>query len=184
MESLNKWFVVYTKPKRERKVSKLLNSKKVENYYPVNRIVHNWPEKRKICYEPLFASFIFVHVSKEELSKVIMTDGVISYVYWLNEPAEIGNSEIFALRSFVNDHWNIKLKRVDINVNKDESITNNSYKTTEKSIMNIYYNNVTIVLPSLGYSLTAPIHKTQIEKVQNIQEESYHLGMRSAINYF
>ena len=56
------WFVVYTKPHIERKVSEILTRKKIENYFPLNRIVGDWNVNKKIIDEPLFVGLVVMTI--------------------------------------------------------------------------------------------------------------------------
>jgi transcription antitermination factor NusG len=49
--------------------------------------------------EPLFKSYVFVHVSEAEQSRVRMTNGVLNYVYWNGKPAIIKDAEIDTIRN-------------------------------------------------------------------------------------
>ena len=42
------WYAVYTRPGVEKKVCEILTRKKIENYFPLNRIVGDWNLNKKI----------------------------------------------------------------------------------------------------------------------------------------
>src|SRR5258706_5427248 len=92
------WYALYTRPRWEKKVADLLEKKKVEVYCPLNKVKRQWADRKKIVYEPLFASYVFVYVSEREELNIKQTDGVINFVYWLNKPAVIRNEEIDTIR--------------------------------------------------------------------------------------
>ena len=65
------WYAVHTKPHCEKKVAALLSKRKIENYYPVNKIViSSTSNKKKYVYEPLLSCFVFVHITEKEIDTV------------------------------------------------------------------------------------------------------------------
>ena len=75
-----KWYAVYTKPKWEKKVAHLLLKKEIENYCPVKTSIKQWADRKKAIVEPLFPSYVFVRISKQEYVRVLETEGVVSYI--------------------------------------------------------------------------------------------------------
>src|SRR5262245_30753622 len=108
------WFAVYTKPRCEKRVHQLLISRGVESYCPLNMVKKQWSDRVKIVEEPLFKSYVFVHISREEQLKVRMTNGVINFVYWLGKPAVIQRHEIDTIRRFLNEYEDIIVQPLEI----------------------------------------------------------------------
>ncbi|MEO7049924.1 MAG: transcription termination/antitermination NusG family protein, partial [Ferruginibacter sp.] len=88
------WYAVYTKSRCEKKVASLLAKKKVEHYCPLNRVVKQWSDRRKLVFEPLFTSYVFVKATDAEMATIRQTNDVINFVYWLGRPAVIKDTEI------------------------------------------------------------------------------------------
>src|SRR5262245_7538924 len=112
-----KWFALYTRARSEKKVSEILTRKKIENYCPINKVVKQWSDRKKIVYEPLFASYVFVRISESDITFLKRTQGVINFVYWLGKPAVIRDSEIESIKDFLSGHMNVKLERAPISIN-------------------------------------------------------------------
>src|SRR4029077_16112 len=96
-----KWFAVYTRPRWEKKVAEILTRKKVENYCPLNKVLRQWSDRKKIVHEPLFTSYVFVRVSESEIMSLKRINGVTNLVYWLGKPAIIRDSEIETIKMFL-----------------------------------------------------------------------------------
>jgi transcription antitermination factor NusG len=110
MNKEKKWYVVSTRPGWEKKVAKVLSQKNVENYCPLNQITR-WANERKIIFEPLFASCVFVRLHDEEHLAVKRIKGIVNFLYWLSEPALIPDEEIQTIRFFVAGHRCIHLEK-------------------------------------------------------------------------
>src|ERR1700712_2216779 len=111
-----KWYVVYTRPRWEKKVADLLSRKKIEYYCPLNKVQKQWSDRKKIVSEPLFTSYVFVHIDETEQLPVRITDGVINFVYWLGKPAVIKEDEILAIKDFLDNHKEVQLEKKKINL--------------------------------------------------------------------
>ena len=64
MNDEKKWYVIYTRPRWEKKVASLLQAKAIEHYCPLNRVMKQWSDRKKIVLEPLFKGYIFVKVKE------------------------------------------------------------------------------------------------------------------------
>lgn len=101
MESSKKWFALYTKPRWEKKVSAVLDLKGVECWCPLKKTVKQWSDRKKIVEEPLFTSYVFVRIKENEKSAVLMTDGILNFVYHVGKPAIIRDQEIDTIKKFL-----------------------------------------------------------------------------------
>ena len=165
MNQEKQWLAVYTRPRWEKKVIRLLSNRNIENYCPLNREVCKWADRKKIVYKPLISSYVFVYASESEYVSIKETDGILNLVYWLGKPAIIKASEIESLKTFLNDYSTVSLEKINVNVNDDVKIIHGPLVLMEGKVVAVEYNYVKITLPSLGYSLQAQVHKSHIEKL-------------------
>jgi len=168
MNENKKWHAVYTRPRCEKKVSEILTRKKVENYCPINKVVRQWSDRKKIVHEPLFSSYVFVRVSEEEITALKDTHGIINVVYWLGKPAVIRDHEIETIQRFVCEHVNVKLEKTPIAVNDKVRILGGPLMELEGHILAIKNKSVKVVLPSLGYMMFAEVETANVEVMQHI----------------
>jgi len=161
-----RWFAVYTKPRWEKKVADLLVKDNVTTYCPLNRVIKQWSDRKKLVYEPLFTCYVFVQVGNSEMTKVKSINGIINFVSWLGKPAVIKEEEIEIIRQFLNEHTNVQLEKAKVNVNDIVRITNGALVQSEGSVVSVFGKKVKIYLPSLGYTMVAEIEKTKLEVVK------------------
>lgn len=166
------WYAVYTKPRWEKKVAELLSRKKIDNYCPLNKVERQWHDRRKIIEEPLFTSYVFVHIPKEQQTEVRKTDGIINFVYWLGKPAVIRPNEIEAIRDFLEDHRNVRLEKTKVSLNDAVRVMRGPLIGQEGSVMEVYHQKAKIFLPSLGYCLVADLGRDHIEIIKKVKEPS------------
>lgn len=96
-----KWYAVYTRPRWEKKVDGVLIKKNLESWCPLQKVERQWSDRKKIIEDPLFKSYVFVHITPEERVKVLQTDGVLNFVYYEGKPAVIRKEEIELIRSYL-----------------------------------------------------------------------------------
>ena len=99
--TVKQWHVIYTKSKWEKKVDQLLTDKGFESWCPVQKQERIWSDRKKIIYAPLFRSYVFVKVSKEDYTKVLSTIGVVNFLYFEKKPAIIRDNEIDEIKKYL-----------------------------------------------------------------------------------
>ena len=95
------WYVVYTKPKWEKKVAERLQSIGVVTYCPLIAKTSQWSDRKKTLNVPLFNSYIFVQLEEKDRNKVFEVAGVVRYLFWLGKPAMVKNSEIETIQNWL-----------------------------------------------------------------------------------
>ena len=110
------WYAVYVNSRHEKKVSGLFDMQHIENYLPVQKVMKQWSDRKKIVEEPLFRSYVFVCVHEDEKLKVRETKGVLNFVYWLGQPAVIRDEEIAIIRRFLGEYENIEVHHMLLNL--------------------------------------------------------------------
>ncbi|MFM8950385.1 MAG: UpxY family transcription antiterminator [Bacteroidota bacterium] len=110
--SSGNWYVLYTKPRWEKKVDEHLKARGFESYCPINKVERRWSDRRKIVHEPLFKSYVFVRVSAENLWGPAEILGVLNYVYWLKKPAIVRSHEIDTIKRFLKEYESVQLESI------------------------------------------------------------------------
>jgi transcription antitermination factor NusG len=103
MSNSKRWFAAYTKPRWEKKVSGVLERKGVECWCPLKKTEKQWSDRKKVVEEPLFTSYVFVRINETEKSVVLMTDGILNFVYYIGKPAIIRDEEIDIIKKFLSE---------------------------------------------------------------------------------
>lgn len=103
MELEKKWYALYTKPRWEKKIDSVLIRKGIESWCPLQKVERQWSDRKKIIEDPLFKSYVFVRIDDKERAKVLMTDGVLNFVYYLGKPAVIKNEEIEIIKRYLSE---------------------------------------------------------------------------------
>ncbi len=95
------WQVVYTWTRHEKNVAQHLAARQVEHFLPIYRATRNWNGRRANVELPIFPSYIFVRVARQEHLRVLQVPGVVHLVTFRGAPAELPNADIQAMRAAV-----------------------------------------------------------------------------------
>jgi transcriptional antiterminator RfaH len=77
-----KWYPVYTHPKAEKKAHQALINKGIETYLPLRRQLKQWSDRKKWIDEPFIKSYLFVRITQQEQTEVLMTKGITRFIYF------------------------------------------------------------------------------------------------------
>ena len=159
------WYAVYTRPRWEKKVADLLTRKKIENYCPLNKVKKQWADRKKIVYEPLFTSYVFVYISNQELIPTKETEGIVNFLYWQGKPAVIKQEEIDVIKQFLNEHEAVSIERADINPNDQIQIIHGPLMMREGKVVEVRSKTVKVMIPSIGFNLVAEVEIANVSKL-------------------
>lgn len=94
------WFVIYTKPRHEKKVAQYLKHLNFEYFLPTITRLKVLPKKKKHVTSPLFPSYIFVKPnSVQRYIESMQLPGVLYYVKTGNQIAKVSEATIAKLQN-------------------------------------------------------------------------------------
>jgi transcription antitermination factor NusG len=166
MKPTHVWYAVYTRPRWEKKVATLLTQKRIQNYCPLNKVVKQWHDRKKVIHEPLFTSYVFVCLTQAEMVEVKKTEGVLNFVYWLGKPAVIRDEEIATIKQFLECHSEVKLDKRQIKVEDHVQIVHGPLLQKEGRVLEVHQKTIKVLLPTLGYALVAQVSLEHVELIK------------------
>lgn len=156
------WKAVYTKPRNEKKVASRLTECGFEVYCPLRKTLKQWSDRKKWVEEPLFSSYVFVRVSEEDRSKVLMDPGVVAFLFWLGKPATVREEEIQAIRDFIERHPSAKAVALSVEKGQRVAIKRGPMKNHEGVVRRSEKGRVIIEIDSMGMELIADVSKEDL----------------------
>lgn len=158
------WYAVYTKPRWEKKVASLLSEKGIENYCPLNKVIKQWSDRRKLILEPVFKSYVFVKVADEKKWDLKKINGILNFVYWLGKPAVIKDEEILTIRMFLNEFSDVQIEQeTQLKVNSKVRIRQGVMMNYQGLLIELTGNRAKVRIDSMGISLYAQFDKKNLE---------------------
>lgn len=174
MKATPVWYAVYTKPRWEKKVAAILTRKGIENYCPLNKVLKQWHDRKKMVEEPLFTSYVFVCISPSAVAEVKKTDGVLNFVYWLGKPAVIRQEEILSIKSFLGHYKQVSLEKTSIRTDDRVQIIHGPLLHHEGTVVEVHRKTIKVLLPTLGYALTAQVEKEHVVVLEHLEQAVQH----------
>ena len=163
MQEQKRWYAVYTKPRWEKKVHARLMERGIESYCPLNKVRKQWSDRVKLVEEPLFKSYVFVHVPETEQTRVRMVDGILNYVYWQGKPAVVRDREIDDIRRFLDEYETVRLESLELQPDDKVLIRAGVLMDKEATVRRVLHQTAEVVIESLGYKLVAQIEKSKLQ---------------------
>ncbi|NML39917.1 UpxY family transcription antiterminator [Chitinophaga sp. G-6-1-13] len=112
--SVNGWYVVYTKPRHEKKVAAFLSTLNIVNFLPTARILRVWKDRKKYIDAPLFPSYLFIYLEDlETYYKVLSLEAVLYYVKTGKEVVKVKEDVIHSIRLITQQPNNIDIEVSD-----------------------------------------------------------------------
>ncbi|HZX59406.1 MAG TPA: UpxY family transcription antiterminator [Mucilaginibacter sp.] len=93
-----KWYPVYTHSRAEKKACLALANKGIETYLPVRRQLKLWSDRKKWVDEPFIKSYLFVHITEQDQTEVLMTKGVARFIYFGGKVASMPERQVDDLK--------------------------------------------------------------------------------------
>ena len=109
-----KWFVIYTKPRTEIKVSQRLSVLGIENYTPTRMEIRQWSDRKKKIALALLPSMVLVNLNEKEVNKVFEVAGVVRYLFENQKRAEVSNEEVFAMKYYLDNSYHSNKKELAV----------------------------------------------------------------------
>ncbi|MFN8246749.1 MAG: UpxY family transcription antiterminator [Ferruginibacter sp.] len=163
------WYILYTKPGQEKKVSTQLSKKGYESFCPLNYPCSNTADRKRFNGEPLFPRFVFVYLAESQILTIRNFTGVIQLVHWLSKPAIIKDDEIRVIREFTRIHNNIDISKSFVDSQEDCMVTTVPFMQGDKHSIAPRKAIIKVFLPSLGFTMTAQAEQEEISHMPLIK---------------
>ena len=147
-----KWFVVYTKPQQELKVSQELTSMGITNYCPTITLVKQYSDRKKKVNKPLIPSYVMVNLKENQREKVFSCNGIIRYLFFLGKPAVVAAYEIDLMQDYLNGIY-VDFNLATLRIGDIHTITDGPFSGILGEVVQTDKTKVKLELTSLGMSI-------------------------------
>lgn len=144
------WYVVYTKPKWEKKVAEKLNQIGIECYCPLIVQMKQWSDRKKKVEVPLFNSYVFVQLPEMDRNTVFKVPGVVRYLFWLGKPAIVRDEEIKVIKTNLNAPNVSDISVTSIQVGDRIKLDSGAFSNQDAIVQEISKTHYILILESLG----------------------------------
>jgi len=161
--SNKQWYVVYTKPRGEKKAELRLQEQGIETFLPLQETLRQWSDRKKKVQVPLFTSYLFVHINlKYDHLPVLQTYGVVRFVYHLGKPAVVRDEEIAAVRYMLENYT--ELEAESLQPGQEVEVKSGTFAGQQGIIQEMKNGYLLLELESIGQRLKAKIPIDRVKK--------------------
>lgn len=161
-----KWFVIITKPRAEKKVGKSLDKMGITNYVPVQKQLRQWHDRKKWVEVPVFNSYVFVRIPEKERKEVFQIKSILKYLTFGGEPASLRPQEIERIKTLCGYTGEIILHSNNFAVGEKVQVTVGPFIGFIGTLVSIESKDkLSIEFPQLHCSALVEIDKKHCEKV-------------------
>lgn len=143
----------------------MLDAKGVEHYCPLNKVIKQWSDRKKVVLEPLFKSYVFVKVDEAKKWDLLKIAGVLNYVTWLGKPAKIKETEIDTIRRFLKEFKTVEVVNDMLEVNARVKVKQGALMDYQGILMHISGNKASVRIESMGLQLITLVDKKNLELI-------------------
>jgi len=165
MKESTLWYVIYTRPRWEKKIAQLLEEKGIVHYCPLNRIEKQWSDRKKVVFEPLFKGYIFIKIEETQKWDIKMINGIINYVYWLGKPAKVKDEEIDKIKMFLQEFDDVEVIDNKIDVNSTVIINQGVLMSYKGIVVDVLGNKARVQIDSMGIRISAIFKKANLTQL-------------------
>ena len=151
------WYVLYVKPKQEKKVAQNLKNIGVEVFCPMITEIRQWSDRKKKVELPLFKSYVFVRIPHTDRQMVFDVPGIVRYLFWLGKPAVVRDEEIETIRQWLQDDRIDTLELSRLVPGKEIKIKKGPLKNQKVVVKEVGSKRLSMILKQLGIVVTAKI---------------------------
>ncbi|MCV9927409.1 UpxY family transcription antiterminator [Flavobacterium sp. LS1R49] len=144
------WYVVYTKPKWEKKVADQLSKIGITCYCPLIIQVRQWSDRKKKVEVPLFNSYVFVQLQDLDRNLVFQISGVIRYLFWLGKPAIVRDEEINVIKKSLDSPAISEVLVTSFKIGDKIKLDSGAFSNQDAVVQEISNTHYILVLESLG----------------------------------
>jgi len=144
------WYVVYTKPKWEKKVAEKLTQIGIECYCPLTTQVKQWSDRKKKVEMPLFNSYVFIQIEDADRNSVFEVAGVVRYLFWLGKPAVVRDEEINVIKNSLKASNIADISVSQIQVGDKIKLETGVFSNQNAIVQEVSKTHYILVLESLG----------------------------------
>jgi transcriptional antiterminator RfaH len=160
------WYVLYTKPRHEKKVTERLTGAGYTVYCPLQKVVRKWSDRAKVVEESLFKGCVFIQIEDQKRDEVFTYPGTMRYLFWLRRPAIVREEEIATIQKWMGHYDHERLKVNDISPGAYVRITSGKFMNEEGVLLDASQSKALVQLKEMGIQLSLDLTQNELQALQ------------------
>ena len=156
------WYVLYTKPRNEKKVAERLSAAGYNVYCPLHKVKRQWSDRIKVVEEPLFKGYVFIQVEDKRRDEVFNYPGAVRYLFWLRCPAIVREEEIHTIQKWLGEYDHEDIDISDIKLGDYVRITSGQFSGEQAVLLDRSNHRAIVQLKELGIQLSLSLSNNDL----------------------
>lgn len=164
-----KWHAIYVNSRAEKKVAELLMLKDIDVYVPLQKVMKQWSDRKKMVEVPLLNGYVFVNIHKGQNDRVLQTRGVVSFVRNNGVIGVIRHEEIERLKQLIELGYQLETNSITTHYKEGDKIkiTSGPLKNIEGFVIDSKEGRfIEVLLESIGQSIRVKLPEGILEKIK------------------
>ena len=159
------WYVLYTKPRNEKKVAQRLSEAGYNVYCPVQKVRRQWSDRTKVVEEPLFKSYLFIQIEDHLRDEVFTYPGALRYLFWLRRPAQVRQVEINTIKKWLGEYSHEDIDISHIQTGALVRIDSGPFTGEEAVLLDKSNKKAVVQLKELGLQLSLSLSNSDLSVI-------------------
>lgn len=162
----NKWFVVYTKSRQEKRVARWLDEMGVVYYLPMQKKLRQWKDRVKWVEMPLISSYIFVKIKNDkEYLDILKIEGVVTFITFEGKAAVVPDHQIEAIRLLLASEKELEVTAENLGEGDEIEVKAGPLKGLKGKLVNVKNKSkVKVEVEHIGQAVLVDIDKKYLVK--------------------
>lgn len=166
-----KWYAIYTAPKAEKKVSERLRQQGIDHYLPTQKILKQWSDRKKWVEEPLFRSYLFVHIDEALYYPVLNTHRVVKFVTFGGTAATIPEYQIETIRRLLMESTELEITQEELSPGTPVEVVGGPLMGTLGELISVRgEKRIAVKIHTLDTSVLINIPEQYVAQIQDLRK--------------
>lgn len=149
-----KWYVVYTRPKWEKRTAEQLTKFGINCYCPLIKKIQQRSDRKIKVEVPLFNHYIFVQLADKDRNNIFLSPGVVRYLFWLGTHAVVKDKEIQTIKDWLNGADSAtEISVMQYQIGQKIKLDSGPFCEQNAIVKDITKTHYVLILESIGYVL-------------------------------
>ena len=136
----------------------------IESFLPVVKTLKQWSDRKKWVEEPLFKSYIFVHILPGQYYEVLNITGVVKYISFEGKAVVVPENQILAIKQYLNNEEDNTVIFENFEVGDKIEIIKGSLMSLQGHLIQIQgKQKIKVEIESVGHSVILTIPRSYLK---------------------
>lgn len=171
----NRWFIIWTESRAEKRVEQRIAALGLEPWLPIVRQHRRWSDRWREVASPLFPGYLFAKAFSADWFQILRTRGVLTVVRQAGKPVLLADSYVKTLREATEREGAISERVSQISeypVGEEVMVLNGVFRGV-RGVVREWKNGRTLVIwvPEIGRGVALAIGSASVTRVNSVVGE-------------